>query len=352
MINSHYIPQFILRGFCEDNKIMYCDLDNCEVQSRNTRSVFAEKGYYPEQTEIDLCKKIEYDFSVILHSKLEHAGSSLVLDEDELFILKKYLIVSSIRYQYEYTANELELLDKLGDSYNIDMVKSLNEILHVENIDELFDLVSSGMRVETIESLMTGERLDEPDLNIHLWAEAKDIVNSYVIIVKASGSERFVIPDTGRGVFEGPRSREKYFDLINSGNPNLLPYSLLLSPRDYTIHPLTKDIAIISMSPYFKLFTNKMHWAMRLSLPPGFSVSDLIGFGSMNDINPPDVRCRNGKKEYCYRVNRLNKEDTSFFNCLFLAQAKHHFAYSSVKDISRSLEKIKEYSDRDFSFIK
>ena len=39
------------------------------------------------------------------------------LNEDELFILKKYLIVSAIRYKYIFTESELEFIDGLGDSY-------------------------------------------------------------------------------------------------------------------------------------------------------------------------------------------------------------------------------------------
>ena len=32
MINSHYVPQFILRNFYVDDKITYCDLENKTIQ--------------------------------------------------------------------------------------------------------------------------------------------------------------------------------------------------------------------------------------------------------------------------------------------------------------------------------
>ena len=48
MVRSHYIPQFILRNFCEEGKIAYCDLDTKETALRNPRSVFSEFGYYPD----------------------------------------------------------------------------------------------------------------------------------------------------------------------------------------------------------------------------------------------------------------------------------------------------------------
>ena len=96
MINSHYFPQFILRNFYTNDKIKYCDLEKKKVELRNTRSVFTEEGYYPEGIEKDLCKKAEYLFANLYHNKFEEARNTLVLTRDELFTVKKYLIVSAI----------------------------------------------------------------------------------------------------------------------------------------------------------------------------------------------------------------------------------------------------------------
>ena len=355
MVNSHYIPQFILRNFCNDNKIMYCDLDKRTVESRNTRSVFAEKGYYPEQTEIDLCKGIEYDFSVLYHNKLENPGSSITLDEDELFILKKYLIVSSIRFQYEYTQFELDLINKFGDSYKPDLVNNLNKVLESNNIRELYGILESVDNSQSIEKLLSGERLDDENVNMSLWAEVKDILHSYVVFIKASGSEKFIIPDMGKGIYEGPMSRRKLTGLIQNTlthpNPALMQIVMMLTPHDYTIYPLTKDIAILSMSVFFKLFTDS-ELKMNVILPDDCpTVSSMLGFGSSNDIAPPKVRINGSKKEYRYNVNRLNSQDISHFNCLMMAEAKHHLAFSDIRDISKSMELIKEYTDRDFDFM-
>lgn len=363
MVNSHYIPQFILRSFCNDNKILYCDIDNKIVETRNTRSVFAEKGYYPEQIEKDLCSNIEYDFSVLYHNKLEKPGYSLTLSEDELFILKKYLIVSSIRYKYEYTQFELDYLDELGDSFKPDFVNNLNKVLHAKNSNELFDILEKVddyqkkmiQNFKATGNLLVDERLDDQNINMSLWAEVRDILYSYVVFIKASGSEKFVIPDTGKGIYEGPMSRRKLTGLIQNTlthqNPALMQIMLMLTPHDYTIYPLTKDIAILSMSVFFKLFTDS-EVKSNIILPEDCpTVSSMLGFGSRNDIAPPKVRINRGKKEYHYNINRLNSRDISHFNCLMMAEAKHHFAFSDINDISNSLKLTKKYSDRDFDFL-
>jgi hypothetical protein len=47
----------------------YYDIKMHFVESRNTTSVFSEKGYYPEQLEKDLCHKIEVRFTNVLNKK-------------------------------------------------------------------------------------------------------------------------------------------------------------------------------------------------------------------------------------------------------------------------------------------
>lgn len=356
MVNSHYIPQFILRSFCKNNKIMYCDIDKKTIESRNTKSVFAQKGYYTEQTEIDLCKDIEYDFSVLYHNKLENPGNSLVLDENELFILKKYLIVSSIRFQYECTEFDYEIINKVGSSYMPDFEGSLNRVLHSKNVNKLYSILAEVDDSHFVEKLLSGERFDDTDINMHLWAEVKDILHSYIVFIKASGNEKFIIPDTGKGIYEGPMSRRKLTGLLQytltTPNPALMQIMLMLTPHDYTIYPLTSDIAILSMSVFFKLFTES-EVKSNVILPEDCpTVSAMLGFGSKNDIEPPKVRFNKGKKEYRYKINRLNSIDISHFNCLMMAEVKHHIAFSDVADISKSLELINEYTNRDYSFIK
>lgn len=86
MINSHYIPQFILRHFLNTEKIQYCDLKNKKVESRNTKSVFSEKEYYPEYLERELCRHVESQFANLLNNKLAVSKYKFSLSPDEMFI--------------------------------------------------------------------------------------------------------------------------------------------------------------------------------------------------------------------------------------------------------------------------
>ena len=110
MVNSHFIPQLILRHFCEDEKIQYYDLSSGNIESRSTKSVFSEKGYYPENIEKDLCHKIEVQFANILNNKILKENYNIALTSEELLTIKKYLIITTLRVKDNNMEHEEEVL--------------------------------------------------------------------------------------------------------------------------------------------------------------------------------------------------------------------------------------------------
>jgi hypothetical protein len=54
---------------------------------------------------------------------------------------------------------------------------------------------------------------------------------------------------------------------------------------------------------------------------------------------------------YRYDVKRLSAADISHFNALMLAEAKHFVAYSDISHLKKTLSAVREYSDRDISFM-
>lgn len=350
MVNSHYVPQFILRNFCVENKITYCDLDNKKAELRNTRSVFSEKGYYPDGIEKDLCDKIERLFADLYHKKLENARNAIVLTADELFILKKYLIVTSIRYRYEYTDAESALADKLGNAFKIDFLENLNKILNCETLEEIFKYLK--IMDEFLDPDNFDELKENTDVNVLLWSEVKDVLNSYIVFVKARGNEKFLIPDIGKGVCEGPISRKKMTATLETAirynEPILFQIASMLTPHDYTVYPLSKDLAVLSMSTFFKLLTDS---EINIILPEE-CVSSILGFGSKETIAPPKTQYNRGIKEYKYYVKQINSSDVSHLNCLMMAEAKHHVACSDLSALKETLKIVGEYTNRDISFMK
>lgn len=325
-----------------------------KTELRNTRSVFSEKGYYPEGIEKDLCKKAEYLFANLYHNKLENARNSIVLTREELVTIKKYLIVTAIRYRYEFAEEDSALMEELGRAFKVEFIDSLNRILNCETIEETFqylEKVNEHLSINNMDKLR-----ESTDVNLPLWAEIKDALYSYIVFVKTRGDEKFLIPDIGRGNYEGPLSRKKMSGLLEAAisqeNPVFFQIGMMVSPRDYTIYPLSQNMAILSMSSFYKLLTDseiKVSVILPEECPTVFAV---LGFGSRDTIIPPKVRNIRGTKEYIYDIKQITATDVSYLNCLMLVEAQHHIACSDLSSLKKTLELSGEYTDRELSFLK
>ena len=173
MINSHYIPQFILRHFLNTEKIQYCDLKNKKVESRNTKSVFSEKEYYPEYLERELCRHVESQFANLLNNKLAVSKYKFSLSPDEMFILKKYLMITVLRYR----SSELE-----KDQVLLHMSDHERDIILGDFYDNIYKILQCSKREDAFKYISFGAK----DSNIQLFAYVRDIFNSYTVAVKTN----------------------------------------------------------------------------------------------------------------------------------------------------------------------
>lgn len=336
MVNSHYIPQLILRNFCVDNNIQYCDIENRKTQSRTTRSVFSEQGYYPDELERDLCEKIESQFANLLNNKLLKERYNIVLSAGELLTLKKYLIITIIRYKTDEFEHELALQGLSAEeieSIKGNFYENINKILACNTQEELFDYCD----------------LDYSKNNLNLFSYVKDIVQSYIVFVKSNNcKEDFVIPDKGWASYEGPFHVEKLtatLDIANMrGNPWFYDMARMLTPHDYSIFPLSRNMAVMSMSVFFRLFFES---AILKSIGGGLTLSQILGFKSASKVIPPIPKDVPGRgREYHYAIQQLSKSDVVFFNSLLLDNAEQFFAYADKNSVRQS---INAYGKYDFA---
>jgi len=126
----------------------------------------------------------------------------------------------------------------------------------------------------------------------------------------------------------------------------------MIGSRDYSVFPLSKDLAIISMSSFYKLLTES-EFKLDARLPDDCpTVYEALGFGDKTVIKPPSVKLNNGNKEYRYEVKFLNSSDVGHLNALMLAEADKYVVCAGLSSIQKSLNLVKKYSDTDFDFMK
>lgn len=317
MLRSHYIPQFILRAFCGDDRIQYMDLSSKKVESRNTRSVFSEYGYYPEQLEHDLCDKIECDFAVV-HRKIIASVGKLTLSAAEMFLLKKFLLISVLRYDL-VDENDKKFFSEIGDANRIklfgDFFENINKILNCKTKEELTNFYS----------------YEDANTNLSLTAYVKDILGSYMIFVKSTEcGKEFLIPDKGSAWFMG-RLAIKKLSMVNEMIKNTQDDSFyqilsLLTPHDYTVFPLSKDMAALCMSPFFKLMADNPVFRVSRN-----DIQDILGFGYGYMLKPAKVLFAQDKKplDYEFDIKPLCGRDVEFLNGLLLKNAESHIAFGN-----------------------
>lgn len=317
MLRSHYIPQFILRTFCEDDKIQYMDLASKTVEARNTRSVFSVKGYYPEQLEHDLNDKIEKFFAPV-HKKIISASNKLTLSAEEMFLLKKFLLVAILRYNAK---------DALGDLLLAGMSQSERDSV----FGKFFENIGKILECNNKEELTNFYQYSFAQSNLTLTAYAKDILGSYQVFVtsKECGRE-FLLPDKGNAWYAGRLSMEKVFILqekaIKCHDEMSLQTLPLVTPHDYVVFPLSKNIATICMSPFYKFVADNPEYTVAKS-----SIQETLGFGNGYMLKQARVSFdRNNKPiDYGFDIKPLCNRDVEFLNKLLLQNAENHIAFAN-----------------------
>lgn len=333
MVNSHFVPQFILRNFCVNEKIQYYNLERKKAEERLTRSVFSEKGYYPINIEKSLCQRIEVQFANILNKKIITENYKISLDSKDMLILKKYLIITMLRVKDDnldhnvwyhelkrsgiIDENELE-----KDFFSGDFYDNINKVLECDSLDKLLELAKKGE-------------------NLNLLTFIKDAVYSYNVFIKSNhAKEDFLIPDRGWASYRGPIGVKKLNTMLNMPAFMFDPYIQMLlrmsSPQDYAIYPLSKSLALLTVSSAFKIYLPGSPY--KLIYPEEApSLSACLGFGSATTIELPENRIkRDGTKEYRYKIKQITKRDVSFLNGLLAKNADKYVCYADLNKVQYS----------------
>lgn len=96
MANSHYVPKLTLRKFSEKLCLFSVQTGKYKENIKLDKS-FSQKGFYSDEVEDKLNKRIESQFANLFSNKLFDAVGTIELKRDELQLIKKFLLISVIR---------------------------------------------------------------------------------------------------------------------------------------------------------------------------------------------------------------------------------------------------------------
>lgn len=292
-----------------------------------------EKGYYPDELEQDLCHKTEVQFASLLNNKILNERHRICLNAHDMLILKKFLIITMLRVKEEGLEHNIwyrELKrsgfigehDSYQDFFSGDFYSNINRVLECKNRDSLIAIAKNGE-------------------NLNLFTFIKDVIYSYNVFVKSNNAkEDFVISDRGWVGYRGPLGVKKLNAMMNMLEIRYDPFVEMLlhmsSPQDYAVYPLSNTLALITVSPAYKiLLPGAPYNIIYPEEAPTLSVC--LGFGDSNTIQPPENRMgKDGQKEYRYSIKQLSRHDVIFLNGLMIKNADSHIGFADEERVKNS----------------
>lgn len=363
-MKNHYIPQFIIKKFSKAINVF--NLKTGELrENRPSFKVFYEKNIYNDEVEKSLNLNLETAFSKLLDDKLLVEGSKIVLTREEILLVKRYMLVSSVRAQGEehfreflisfkrntnmfYTLNKRFIKSKLP--YTEDTILSNHELLN--------NAILAFSQAEFIEDLAFN-----PLCTREMVAFAATFLLSYITFWDSPDDNEFILSDVGmiseyEGIYQitGGLDLSKlsylYHQLLNDKDRAVI-YSDLLSSNEvmyenYDIFNISKKRCLIMISPFFRqyfgmncsLFGKKYKEVTTLPIPdiwPAVIQNKNLFAPPGNDyVINPYIHTKDDL--YIYDAKKLNQEELIYINSMLIMQSKEIIGFDSAKNVFPSIE--------------
>ena len=368
MVNSHYVPQLILKKF-KDKLCLYNVKTGKFIENINVQKAYAQKGFYDDKTETQLNLKIESQFGNILANKLLKADAILELDKQELRLIKKFLLVSIIR-----SLGVEKFLQKEKRFYD-DAIIHWNKFCQLNGTTEDerkrgaqsmqppfkekeisgetdFDYWMRTLNVILDTDGSPTEILRHPDKTYpaHRWATI--IASGYLAFWDSEYKrDEFVITDIGmtseneigwNGVTVFNSKKLNFLIELLKTEQDQLVQKLLLQQieaqvyfhENFEMFPISAKRMIVEISPFYKF---RIMYGLRYKMPQLSYFTALpnerLYYPNYNDYKLPlkDGMPQYDKDDkYIYEIKKLSRLETRYCNELFLDRINTTLGFSSL----------------------
>ena len=381
MSNSHYVPMLTLRKFAERLCLFNVRTGEYKENIKLDKS-FSEKNLYSDDIEEKLNRRLESQFGNLFSHKLFNAEGKIELKRDELYLIKKFILVSIIR-----SSGSEEFLQVEKNYYN-----SLNEYakkyafengLEYEKIDppfiekEIENEASFDYWMRTLNVILDTDGtpqaiLDHPDKTYpaHRWATI--INNGYIAFWDSEyDHDEFIITDIGM-------TSENEVGWNGTTQHNVKKTNFLLSlltnakskeeqmaiyqtmkmhscfTENFMMFPISAKRMIVLIDPFYKFrIFNKNNYLMpNLETLTKMPNEKLFYPNSNKYILPqkpflPPVYHEDDL--YIYEIKKLTSKETRYCNELFLDRIDTFVGFSSLNKVVGSLFAYKKDNSYPFT---
>lgn len=368
MANSHYVPMLTLRKFADKLCLFNVQTGEYKENIKIDKS-FSEKDFYSDEVEEKLNKRIESQFGNLFSNKLLNAEGTIELKREELYLIKKFLLISTIRSigNEEFLQTERKFYDNLKEHLiKFGKEKGLSEEEIKARSIGLPPFIEKEIEGETpfdywmrtlnviLDSNGTPEDiLKHPDKTYpaHRWATV--INNGYVAFWDSEYKhDEFVITDIGmtsenekgwNGTTKHNTKKTNFLmSLMNKAkddNEMSIIYQTInfhkCFSENFMMFPISAKRMIVEIDPFFKFrIVNANNYDMPkledLTMIPNedlFYPNDAKYIYSQNPYKPhkyhPDDL-------YIYEIKKLTSKETRYCNELFLDRINTWVGFTSL----------------------
>ena len=367
MKNSHYVPKFILKNF--SNKLCLYNVKTGEFREKlKPEKAYCEKGFYDDDTEINLNLKLETSFAQLLNNKILKAKDKIELNRTELRLIKKFLLISIIR-----SIGSESVMQKEKKFYD-DLIFSLKKqgfITSKADEKKIRPFIEEDIPNETpyeywmrtinviLDTDGSPEEIKKHPKKTYPAFRWASVINAGYLAFWDSeyNQDEFVITDIGMtseneiGWNGITRYNMKKLNFLKSLYPlvenNEDLKSLIIKLLEFTTYfhenfqmfPISAKRMIVLISPYFKFIiqNNLEKFAPELSDITMLNNKKLYYPNQINLVNN-DFQKYHPDDKYIYDINQLNSQETQYCNALFLDRIDTTLGFSSVNKVIGSLK--------------
>lgn len=360
-MKNHYVSQFIIKRF--STAINIFDVNTGKInENKRPSKVFYKEDIYDEEIE-KLCNfNIESRVANILNDKILVDGD-VILSRDDLNILKKYMLICSVRtlsedkfahLLYHFESNSNSYIDIFNEYSRLPNTKELN----LSNHDLYFRAIKVYAASIDIRSIA-----DNPLCTREILCWALPFLESYIAFWDTPKDKEFILTDCGMSseyegfhMLTGGLDLSKYSYLLNQLKEGKNEYislfaSNLLMYENYNIFNLSSHRCMVAISPFFKLYNpsklnfvniDNMNESIKLKIPdiwPAiiqdknlFDIPTTIYSHRLEPFSPyayDDI--------FVYKPKILNNEDLVYLNSLMLSQTKEIIGFNDPTKIIDSI---------------
>lgn len=380
-MNSHYVPRLILNKFSD--KLSLYNIKTGEFKENiRTDKAYSQEGFYDEETERKLNLRIESQFGSLLANKLLNAKDTIELSRDELYLIKKFLLISVIRSVgnekfmqvekkfYDNLAIHWEMQGKLnGLSFDEIKERAPQKPFEERQIEGETDY-QYWMRTLNVILDTNGtqeEILKHPDKTYPAYRWSGVITAGYLAFWDSEFKhDEFVITDIGM-----TSENEKGWNGITVHNQKKLKFLIDLLTKEKAKHtqmqiakcmnsttsfhenfqmfPISAKRMIVLIAPFYKFrqVFKEIYKMPELNTLTCLTNENLYAPNRNYCVLPQDGLNANYHTDdkYIYDIKRLSRDETRYCNSLFMDRINTYLGFSSLSKAVGSIIKYKKLND-------